>query len=328
MATELHLLQKKSVRRRYPQSVRQLPLFLILCAACTPSTPPPVPLDADAFNAEAAWEHLMHQVDLGPRNAGSKALKETRTWIEEELKELGLAPIREEFQADTPLGVFNMANIYADFHSDVAPAGEADVVVIAAHFDTKTLTFRFVGANDGASGVAALLEIARVITSQGPRPMTYRFLFLDGEEAMRNTWVDPDNTYGSRHHVKNLSLVRGASQIRACVLLDLVADADFQLTRDSFSQKPLLEIFYSAARADGLGAHVDGPPMPIKDDHLPFMNAGIPSCDLIDFSYGDYNEHWHKASHLPSNCSEETLGIIGRIVLLGLPRVEQEYAAR
>ncbi len=285
-----------------------------------------MPLNADAFSAETAWKHLMHQVELGPRNAGSKALEETRGWITSELELLGLSPVREDFLAETPLGTYRMANIYADFHSDTAPEGEADIIVLTAHFDTKTLTFRFLGANDGASGVAALLELARVITSEGPRPMTYRFLFLDGEEAMRNTWVDPDNTYGSRHHVKNLSLIRGASQIRACVLLDLVGDADLQLTRDSFSQKPLLEIFYSAAREDGLGAHVDGPPIPIKDDHLPFMNAGIPSCDLIDFSYGDYNEHWHKASDLPSNCSKESLGIIGRIVLLGLPSVEQQYA--
>ena len=295
-------------------------------AACAPSPPPPVPLNADAFSAETAWKHLMHQVEMGPRNAGSKALEETRGWITSELELLGLSPVREDFLADTPLGVYKMANIYADFHSDTAPEGEADIICVAAHFDTKTLTFRFVGANDGASGVAALLEIARVITSDGPRPMTYRFLFLDGEEAMRNTWVDPDNTYGSRYHVENLSLIRGASQIRAFVLLDLVGDADLQLTRDSFSQKPLLEIFYSAAREDGLGKHVGGPPMPIKDDHLPFMRAGIPSCDLIDFSYGDNNEHWHKASDLPSNCSEESLGIIGRIVLLGLPRVEQEYS--
>ena len=84
--------------------------------------------------------------------------------------------------------------------------------------------------------------------------------------------------------------------------------------------------YFIEAREDGLGQHVDGPPMPIKDDHLPFMRAGIPSCDLIDFSYGDNNEHWHKASDLPSNCSEESLGVIGRIVLLGLPRVEQEYS--
>ena len=249
-------------------------------------------------------------------------------WIASELEQMGLTPIREDFQADTPFGAFRMANIYADFVTGSAPEEEADILVLCAHFDTKTLNFRFVGANDGASGVAALLELARVITAQGPRPMTYRFLFVDGEEAMRQTWVDPDNLYGSRHHVKGIAL-RGENQrVRACVLLDMVADIDLQLTLDTFSHADLLEIFFEAARAGGLGEHVDGPPIPIKDDHLPFQRLKIPSCDLIDFSYGEYNEHWHKISDLPKNCSKESLGVIGKMVLLGLPVVEQRFKRR
>ncbi len=287
-----------------------------------------MPLDANAFDSERAWKDLMHQVELGPRPAGSPALEETRVWIASELEQMGLTPIREDFQADTPFGAFRMANIYADFVTGSAPEEEADILVLCAHFDTKTLNFRFVGANDGASGVAALLELARVITAQGPRPMTYRFLFVDGEEAMRQTWVDPDNLYGSRHHVKGIAL-RGENQrVRACVLLDMVADIDLQLTLDTFSHADLLEIFFEAARAGGLGEHVDGPPIPIKDDHLPFQRLKIPSCDLIDFSYGEYNEHWHKISDLPKNCSKESLGVIGKMVLLGLPVVEQRFKRR
>ena len=303
-------------------------LLCLLLAACTPQEDPPVPLDANAFDSERAWEDLIHQVQLGPRPAGSPALEETRGWIASELEQMGLTPIREDFQADTPFGAFRMANIYADFATDSAPEGEADILVLCTHFDTKTLNFRFVGANDGASGVAALLELARVITAQGPRPMTYRFLFVDGEEAMRQTWVDPDNLYGSRHHVKGIAL-RGENQrVRACVLLDMVADIDLQLTLDTFSHADLLEIFFEAARAGGLGEHVDGPPIPIKDDHLPFQRLKIPSCDLIDFSYGEYNEHWHKISDLPKNCSKESLGVIGKMVLLGLPVVEQRFKRR
>ena len=79
---------------------------------------------------------------------------------------------------------------------------------------------------------------------------------------------------------------------------------------------------------DGRGAHVDGPPIPIKDDHLSFQRFEIPACDLIDFEYGEYNEHWHRAADLPKTCSAKRLGIVGRIVLLGLPTVEQRFARR
>lgn len=303
-------------------------LICLFLAACAPTEQPPVPLDAGTFDSDRAWRDLLHQVELGPRPAGSPALEETRGWISSELKEMGLTPVREDIQAETPFGTFRMANIYADFATDAAPSEEADILILCAHFDTKTLNFRFVGANDGASGVAALLELARAITAQGPRPMTYRFLFLDGEESMRLTWKDPDNTYGSRHHVEGIALRAENKRVRACVLLDMVADINLQLTLDTFSHTDLLEIFFEAARNDGLGEHVDGPPIPIKDDHIPFQRFQIPSCDLIDFNYGEYNEHWHKISDLPKNCSKESLGVIGRIVLLGLPEVEQRFKSR
>ena len=312
---------------RYAPDVRPL-LLLLFAASCTPAKGPPRPLDAGVFNSERAWADLMYQVELGPRPAGSSTLEETRSWIFGKLEGMGLTPVRETFPASTPFGTYRMANIYADFVSDTAPPEEADILVLCAHFDTKTLNFRFLGANDGASGVAALLELARVITDQGPRPMTYRFLFLDGEEAMRRTWVDPDNTYGSRYHVEELAKRGELMRVRACVLLDMVGDRDLQLTKDTFSHNDLLQIFFDAAREDGLGAYVNGPPIPIKDDHLPFQRAKIPACDLIDFDYGEGNEHWHQASDLPSNCSAESLGIVGRIVLLGLPAVEERFARR
>jgi len=301
-------------------------LLLLFIASCIPAPPPALPLDAGTFDAERAWGDLIHQVGLGPRPAGSPALEETRSWITAELEGMGLSPIREDFQADTPFGAYRMANIYTDFPTNSAPPDEADILILCAHFDTKTLNFRFVGANDGASGIAVLLELARAITGAGPRPMTYRFLFLDGEESMRQTWKDPDNTYGSRHHVEGIALRGENKRVRACVLLDMVGDQDLQLTRDTFSHDDLLQIFFDAARADGLGAHVGGPPIPIKDDHLSFQRFEIPSCDLIDFEYGEYNEHWHRISDLPKNCSAESLGVVGRIVLLGLPTVEQRFA--
>ena len=105
---------------QYPPHVRPLLLYLSL-AACSQPMDAPVPLDASGFDSERAWADLMYQVDeLGPRPAGSKTLEETRSWIFKELEGMGLSPIREEFQADTPFGMYRMANIYADFATDAA----------------------------------------------------------------------------------------------------------------------------------------------------------------------------------------------------------------
>ena len=107
------------------------------------------------------------------------------------------------------------------------------------------------------------------------------------------------------------------------MLLDLVGDADLQLTTDTFSDEALREAFFGAARAAGLGAHVDGTRMPVKDDHLSFMAAGIPCVDLIDLEYGPNNQYWHSPDDTLDKVSKESLDVIGRIVLLGLPTVEE-----
>src|SRR6185295_2925338 len=134
----------------------------------------------------------------------------------------------------------------------------APMVVIGSHFDTKKMSVPFVGANDGASSTAVLLEVARVIAASGPRNVTYRFLFLDGEEALRAEWVDPDNRYGSKYHADQLKKAGASSNVKAFVLLDMVGDKDLKLVRESYSDSWLLEAFMSAAKDNGLGSHFEG----------------------------------------------------------------------
>ena len=140
---------------------------------------------------------------------------------------------------------------------------------------------------------------------------------------MRWNWRDPDNRYGSRHHVEGLKRTGLLSRVKACVIIDLVGDRDLQLTTDQASDGRLLEAFFGAAREAGLGAHVDGPRMPVRDDHLSFMEAGIRSVDLIDLEYGPDNGFWHTAEDTLDKVSKDSLAVIGNIVLLGLPRVEE-----
>jgi Zn-dependent M28 family amino/carboxypeptidase len=295
-------------------------LLASLCLAPTCAPSPAGQSPELAFDAQRAYRHLVAQVELGPRPAGSPGAEETRAYIERELAAHGIETRRESFTADTPLGPIAMANVVAEL--PCAAGEEAPIVLLATHYETKRAPFEFVGANDAASGTAVLLELARVLASR-QNPVRYRLVFLDGEEALRWSWEDPDNRYGSRHHAAELERSGLASRVEACVLLDLVGDRDLRLTTDANSDERLREAFFGAARRAGLGRHVDGVREPVKDDHLSFMAVGIKSVDLIDLEYGPNNSWWHTAQDTLDKVSAESLGVIGRIVLLGLPAVEE-----
>ncbi len=287
--------------------------------------PPPV-----TYDSGRAWAHLEKIVGFGPRYSGGKGNDDLQKYLQNELTALGLRPIREAFVDRTPIGDVSFANIYADVPAEPAADGSSPpMVVLVSHFDTKALQFEFQGANDSGSSTAVLLELARcLVERKGSSPVTYRILFVDGEEAIRPTWIGNDNTYGSRHHVARLVESGGIEQVKACVVLDMVGDRDLQLTHELNSSPALLDIFFSAAHRIGLGDHVGGWSREINDDHLPFLAAGVPSVDLIDFEYGPYNDYWHTEQDTLENCAPESLGIIGRIVLAGLPELESRIAPR
>jgi hypothetical protein len=279
-----------------------------------------------AFDADRAWKDLERSVAFGARPAGSPALEEQRKWLEAELKAAGLEPVREAFEPTTPAGPIKMANVYADLRS---ADPQAELVILASHFDTKLAKDRFpkpfVGANDGGSSTAVLLELARSLAKSGPRALSYRFLFLDGEEAVRWEWAGDDNTYGSRAHAQALVKSGAERKVRALILLDMVGDRDLKLFRETNSDRRLQTIFFAAARAQGLGKHVDGTAEEISDDHLRFREIGIPSLDLIDFDYGPQNAYWHTPEDTLEHCSKESLAAAGRIVLAGLPGLEKDF---
>ncbi|MCY2960663.1 MAG: M28 family peptidase [Planctomycetota bacterium] len=298
-------------------------LFLSLCSAGCPdagggATPP-------AFDAERAWKGLLHQVEIGPRPSGTPANETCRQWIESELRGMGLEPARETFTDKTPAGDIQFSNVYAELPGTDPKAGW---IFVGSHFDTKRMSFRFVGANDGASSTAALIEVARSIAQGGKRAIGYRFVFFDGEEAIREEWLGDDNTYGSRHHVKVLRENGRLDSLRAFVLLDMVGDKDLKLTSDTLSDRKLMETFTKAARDIGLGRHVGGKSMEVRDDHVPFLMARVRAVDLIDFDFGPNNAYWHTDKDTVENCSKESLDAIGRITLRGLADLEASLAPR
>lgn len=289
----------------------------LLLGACARAQARP---QAAGFDARRAYAHLERIVALGERPAGSARLEELRKYLETELATCGLAPAREAFRAETPKGPLEMANLRVDLAVPGAP--EAPLLVLATHIDTKGgLPFPFVGANDGGSGTAVLLELARVLATR-ERRVAVRLLFLDGEEAVRKQWIDPDNCYGSRHHVRELQRSGELARVQAMVLLDMVGDRDLVLTRELESDAALYARVERAARAAGLEAHFGDHARALRDDHLPFLDAGVPAIDLIDFEYGPANSWWHTAEDTLDKCSAASLGAAGGIVLAAWSELE------
>jgi hypothetical protein len=280
-----------------------------------------------AFDAERAFEHVRKQVEIGPRPAGSAELARARDYIVGELRSYGLGVTEDEFRARTPEGEKRMVNIVAEL-----PGESSEVLMLSSHYDTKPFKeFRFVGANDGGSSTGALMELARAIASQGKPRYTYWFVFFDGEEAFCRDWDQctnqgsPDNTYGSRHFVARLKEKNETRRVRAMILLDMIGYKNLQIPREELSARWINDIIWQTAREVGYGAvFVEGMDY-VTDDHVPFLQAGIESVDLIQL--GGY-PYWHTAEDTLDKISANSLKAVGEVLLASLPRIEQRIASR
>jgi Zn-dependent M28 family amino/carboxypeptidase len=294
--------------------------LLVLSAACANAAPPPAQ-PAAAFDGARAFDHLRRIVEIGPRPAGSPANARTRAYILEQLSALGVKAEEQPFEALTPAGPVKMANIRATIPAASAGAG-AGRIIIAGHFDTKIFDeFRFVGANDGGSSTAFLLEMARVLRAR-QNALTIELLFLDGEEAVVEWSLDRDSTYGSRHYVEAARRDGSLEQIRALVLVDMIGDRDLGLKREENSTPWLTDIIWSAAKRLKRPEFLDAS-TPMEDDHIPFLRAGVPAVDLIDFDYPDEaRRYWHTAEDTLDKVAASSLQAVGDVVLAALPQIE------
>ena len=296
---------------------------LTLAACATEAAP--VQSSALAIDGERALDLARRQVELGPRPAGSEAAGRLRALLEAELSALGLEVRREAFRSETPEGPVDFENLLVELPGRAAPSRSEGppIVYLVAHMDTKRMPFEFVGANDGASATALLVELARALAPEaGQRSVTYRLLWVDGEEAVRPAWFGLDNTYGSRHHVQLLEQTGELRRVAACVVLDMVGDRDLGLLREGYSDTRLRRIFEDAARAAGHADAFRGPVFQLRDDHLAFIAGGVPSVVLIDFSYGPGNAWWHTTDDTLDKLSAASLQTVGEIVVAGLPALE------
>lgn len=270
------------------------------------------------FDAKRAWTHLERQVAIGPRPSGSPAIATTREYIVAQLKAAGIESRLQAFTATTPLGSIAMTNVIATI-----PGRRPERLVLASHFDTKRFKdITFVGANDGGSSTAALLELGSVLKKR-QNELTIELLFLDGEEAVVE-WQGTDNTYGSRYYVEAARKAATLTSIKALVLLDMIGDRDLRIRRDANSTPFLVDIVWRAAGRLGHQSTFSNELLAIEDDHIPFVRAGVPSVDIIDLE----NPTWHTAQDTLAFVSERSLQLVGDVILAALPDIESRFATR
>lgn len=273
---------------------------------------------APRFDSSRAWEHLRAVVALGPRPAGSPAIDQTRQYIKTQLAQLKIAVAEQAWDDTTPAGRVHMVNLIATI-----PGASTDRLVIAGHFDTKRFReFRFVGANDGGSSTAFLLELARVLKDR-KNALTIELLFLDGEEAV-GEWKAPDHTYGSRHYVQVAKQAGTLASLKAMLLVDMVGDRDLRIRRDLNSTRWLTDAIWNAARSQKHDDVFINDVTEIEDDHLPFLEAGIPSVDIIDLEY----DAWHTPMDTVEQLSPRSLQVVGDVMLAALPQIEARLTRR
>ena len=269
------------------------------------------------FDSNRAWEHLRQLVAIGPRPAGSPAIAQARTYIKGQLASSGLGAVEQTWDDQTPAGPIRMVNLIVTI-----PGARTDRLVIGGHYDTKRFRqFRFVGANDGGSSAAFLVEMARVLKARR-NPLTIELLFLDGEEAVNPEWAGTDNTYGSRHYVEAARRGDSLAGLKAFVLVDMIGDRDLRIRRETNSTRWLTDLVWDAARRLKLDSYFVPESIQIEDDHVPFLRAGVPSVDIIDLDF----PAWHTANDTLDAVSARSLQVVGDVVLAALPQIEARLA--
>ncbi len=267
----------------------------------------------DQFSGERAFGHVQKLVELGPRPAGSEALGKSRSYIRAELERAGWHVLAQTFTDATPRGVITFVNLIATFGDHAAPS-----FLLCSHYDTKTFdTVRFVGANDGGSSTALLIELARVLATDPALTNKIELVFFDGEEAFEN-FTATDGLYGSRHFAGELKASGKAKQFRGGILFDMIGDKSLVVTLPPDSPARLASNIFAAADELKLREHFTYFQNSVTDDHTPLNAAGIPVIDLIDFDYPP----WHTPEDTLDKISAESLEIAGRVALYDLAQLE------
>jgi Zn-dependent M28 family amino/carboxypeptidase len=264
---------------------------------------------APKINAARVMQYTKEVTAFGARPIGSANHKKLEDYIVSHLR--GDEVEFDAFTADTVEGKFPVRNIIAKF-----PGTKDGIIVIAGHYDTNypLRNTAYVGANDGGSSTAILLEIANQLRGKKREGYSVWLLWTDAEEAVRK-WSETDSLYGTRHLAELWQKDGTAKKIKAFLLADMIGDADLNIDRDGNSTPWLEDLVYEAATKLGYQSHFFERSTAVEDDHLPFMKIGVPCADIIDLDYGYGNVFHHSPQDTMDKLSSKSLQIVGDVIL-------------
>lgn len=245
-----------------------------------------------------------------PRDSGTTRSMLAANYLLDAASAAGADVRRDMFVAKTPKGERRFTNLVASFKRNP----DAPWVVLVSHYDTKT-GVDCPGANDGASTSGLLVALAGVLYNHRTQNDNVMLIWTDGEECM-NAYVEDDGLWGSRHAAK--SLKESGVKVKAVICLDMLGDKDLHVSIPKNSSPALSKIALAAAKKAGVADKVSRVDLLVKDDHVPFLEAGFKSIDLIDFEYGSapgLNDYWHTAKDTVDKISEESLFTAGKLVV-------------
>ncbi len=296
----------------------------------------PMTTTLGGFDGEASYEMLKAICELGPRPSGSPGMAAQQKMLIDYFKEKGGHVSTQKFTVRDPEYGKNveMVNLIVEWHPD-----RANRMLLCAHYDTRPFPDndpdprqrrgRFIGANDGASGVAVLCELARHMPDLASH-YGVDFVLFDGEELIYDSERDEGRYFlGSKEFARWYVGEKHDYRYQYGVLLDMVGDRDLTLYMERNSvrfAKPVVDSIWKTAKELGVAEFVPRARHTVKDDHLALNNiAKIPTCDIIDFDYprpGATYTYWHTTSDTPDKCSPDSLAKVGWVVLEWLKRVE------
>ena len=332
------LLKMALIHRSQTPNGRLISWLCLSTFCCVSSISSVVAQETSQFEAERAFGYLKTICAIGPRVSGQPGMQTQQGMLKKHFEELGAQVALQHFTANHPLGSgrANLANLIVRWHPD-----RKKRILLCCHYDTRPFPDsdrvnprgRFIGANDGGSGVALLAELGHHVgTIEGDYGVD--FVFFDGEEFVYERRRDPmflGSTWFARQYAANKFDVR----YEFGILVDMVADKDLQIYYEGNSlgyARRLTRSIWSVAKDLGVKEFVPQKRHEIRDDHLPLNSiARIETCDIIDFDFPNPkagNVYWHTQQDTVENCSAESLEKVGRVVLGWLRRLPQSGGAK
>ncbi|MGA2085381.1 MAG: M28 family peptidase [Terracidiphilus sp.] len=283
------------------------------------------PLANDAqphFNGAKALDYARQFVAIGPRWPTSQGHAQAEAFLRGQFLHDQLE--EDAFTPDTPIGAVAMRNFIVRF-----PGKKDGIIVLATHYETNypLRNINYVGANDGGSTTGLLLAIAdqlRLETAGGKKLDGYSvwLLFDDGEEAIQS-WTDSDSTYGTKHLAAKWARDGTLGRIKAFILADMIGDKDLDIQRETRSADWLVALVRQAAKKFGYEKYFFKQEMKIEDDHLPFVQRGVPSIDIIDINYGPNQSYHHTDKDTMDKISAHSLTIDGDVFMETIRLIDQ-----